>query len=237
MQKDERDLLEVLKFELQFLEDGGYGRSPKTPRKPEYIFEDSLTCMNFDRKESPAPCGACVLMHLVPPESRHEQIPCRHIPFTASGETLDSLYRRANQQEIEETVGDWLRNAIMQLEEERMSAQRNPGRQSVPGLGAVGGAFLRQKQHPKCANPACPVGFRWTEGGKFFRFRPDPVPADSGDAAPDSLGAIHGVRHYWLCERCSRVFTLVYAEACGIVLQVLWPELPAVEAQKDRTAA
>ena len=29
MQKDERDLLEVLKFELEFLEDGGYGRSPQ----------------------------------------------------------------------------------------------------------------------------------------------------------------------------------------------------------------
>ena len=31
MQKDERDLLEVLKFELEFLEQGGYGRSPRTP--------------------------------------------------------------------------------------------------------------------------------------------------------------------------------------------------------------
>jgi hypothetical protein len=37
MQKDERDLLEVLKFELQFLEDGGYGRSPRTPAKPSKV--------------------------------------------------------------------------------------------------------------------------------------------------------------------------------------------------------
>ncbi len=44
MQKDERDLLEVLRFELQFLKDGGYGRSPKTPWGPQYIFEVSLTC-------------------------------------------------------------------------------------------------------------------------------------------------------------------------------------------------
>ena len=35
MQKDERDLLEVLKFELEFLEDGGYGRSPRTPWRPQ----------------------------------------------------------------------------------------------------------------------------------------------------------------------------------------------------------
>ncbi len=37
MQKDERDLLEVLKFELEFLEKGGYGRSPKMSWRPQYI--------------------------------------------------------------------------------------------------------------------------------------------------------------------------------------------------------
>src|SRR5260370_5694122 len=112
MQKDERDLLEVLKFELQFLEDGGYGRSARTPWRPKYIFEDSLTCMNYDSKENPGPCSDCVLMQLVPPERRSEKIPCRHIPFSTSGETLDSLYRYSNQQETEETVGAWLRATI-----------------------------------------------------------------------------------------------------------------------------
>jgi len=47
MIKDDRDPLEVLRFELRFLEDGGYGRSPRAPRRPPLIFEDSLTCMNF----------------------------------------------------------------------------------------------------------------------------------------------------------------------------------------------
>src|SRR6266566_731697 len=45
MQKDERDLLEVLKFESQFLQDGAYGRSPRIPWRPQHIFEDPLTCM------------------------------------------------------------------------------------------------------------------------------------------------------------------------------------------------
>ncbi len=31
MAQDEREILELLKFELKFLEDGGYGRSPRTP--------------------------------------------------------------------------------------------------------------------------------------------------------------------------------------------------------------
>ena len=74
MPKDERDLLEVLRFELDFLEQGGYGRSPRTPWKPQYIFEDSLTCMNYESKESPGRCSDCVLMHLVPPHNLPVQL-------------------------------------------------------------------------------------------------------------------------------------------------------------------
>jgi hypothetical protein len=54
-------------------------------------------------------------MHLVPPEHCSEKIPCRHIPFNVSGETLDSLYRSSIQNEIEETVGGWLRTTIHRL--------------------------------------------------------------------------------------------------------------------------
>ena len=34
MSNDKRDILEILKFELNFLEQGGYGRSVRTPWKP-----------------------------------------------------------------------------------------------------------------------------------------------------------------------------------------------------------
>ena len=47
MLEQERDTLELLKFELKFLEDGGYGRSPRTPWRPPYIFEDSPSCPNL----------------------------------------------------------------------------------------------------------------------------------------------------------------------------------------------
>src|SRR6202795_4874469 len=170
MQKDERDLLEVLKFELDFLEQGGYGRSPRSPWRPLYIFEDSLTCMNYDSKDNPGPCSDCVLMQLVPLERRSEKIPCRHIPFNGSGETLDSLYRYSDQNEIEETVESWLRTTIQQLEEARKTVQRNHNEQPAPSGAPLRGTPLYQKQHPKCANPACPTAFHWTGGGNFFRF-------------------------------------------------------------------
>ena len=237
MQKDERDLLEVLKFELQFLEDGGYGRSPRTPWRPQYILEDSLTCMNYDSKENPGPCSDCVLMQLVPPGRRSEKIPCRHIPFDDAGDTLDSLYRYSNQIETEETVGNWLRATIRRLEEERAASRQAHSEHLAQSRGTLKGTPLYQKQHPKCANPACPTAFLWTGGGKFFRFRPDPVSASGTNSTVDSPSGVHGVRHYWLCERCSHVFTLIYDDACGVVLKLLWPELCPVSEPHDEVSA
>jgi len=249
MQKDERDLLDVLRFELQFLNDGGYGRSPRTPWRPQYIFEDSLTCMNFDSKENPAPCSDCVLMQLVPPEQRGEEIPCRHIPFNVFGETLASLYRNSTQQEIEEMAGEWLQATIQRLEEERMATREERNRMGTASAERTKGTPLYQKQHPKCANPVCPAAFHWTGGGKFFRFRPEmaaasgsvwtdaPTDAPTDASADTPVEGGHGVKHYWLCERCSLVFTLVHEEEYGVVLKLLWPELPTTEGHKELSAA
>ena len=55
MANDDRDLLTVLKAELAFLEKGGYRHSPSARWRPQFIFEDSPTCMNHGRtRESPA---------------------------------------------------------------------------------------------------------------------------------------------------------------------------------------
>ncbi|HJY86130.1 MAG TPA: hypothetical protein VKE24_04760 [Candidatus Acidoferrales bacterium] len=124
MRRDKRDLLEVLKFELEFLEKGGYGRSPRTPWRPQFIFEDSPTCMNYDSKDNPGPCSDCVLMQLVPAERRGEKIPCRHFPLNPEGETVDSLYRYGNQEELEDNLRTWLRATIHGLEQEQKS-ERN----------------------------------------------------------------------------------------------------------------
>jgi hypothetical protein len=114
--------LDLLKFELRFLEDGGYGRSPHAARRASLIFEDSLTCMNFNSQQR-TPCSACLLMHFVPPSRPAEQIPCRHIPLDAAGQTLSSLYESGGDLvEIEEALGNWLRSTIRRLERERASA-------------------------------------------------------------------------------------------------------------------
>jgi hypothetical protein len=232
MQKDERDLLEVLKSEREFLARGGYSQSPKSSWRPHYIFEDSRSCANFGADGKPVACADCVLTRLVPSEYRAEKIPCRHIPLTESGETLDSLYRDSTETEIEETVGAWLKRTIERLEKER-AAPRQIDCKPPSGRPSLRGTPLYQRQHPKCANPACHTAFHWAGGGKFFRFRPDPALADVTHAVDDAPKGNHGVRHYWLCQKCSEVFTLTYEENEGVMLNNLWPELPTVEADKE----
>jgi hypothetical protein len=237
MRRNERDILDVLRFELEFLEKGGYSRSPRQPWRYQFIFEDSPTCMNYDSKDHPGPCSECVLMQFVPPGSRDEKIPCRHIPFNAEGETLDSLYCNADQHETEKVFGNWLRTTIAKLEEERQ-AHRDDGNGPLgPGADVRKEDPLFKSLHPKCANPACPTAFHWLAGGKFFRFRPESAVSQPKDNAAQSPAGVPGVTHFWLCERCSQVFTLTYEENQGVMLKLLRSELPAVESRKQLTAA
>jgi hypothetical protein len=117
MPVDDRNLLDVLKFELEFLEQAGYGRLPREARRPRFVFEDSPTCMNFNSKDR-EPCDECLLMEFVPRDPRTEQTPCIHIPLSAAGETIASLYSTRTQQELEEALGAWLwlRATIRRLE-------------------------------------------------------------------------------------------------------------------------
>ncbi|HKS74838.1 MAG TPA: hypothetical protein VJQ82_16655 [Terriglobales bacterium] len=124
--KDDRALLQLLKFELRFLEDGGYGRSPHAPRRQSLAFEDSPTCMNFNTQANREPCTSCMLMQFVPPSRVLEQIPCRHILLNAEGQTLCSLYESGDQQKMEEALGTWLRATIKGLEQ-----PQNAGPQTV----------------------------------------------------------------------------------------------------------
>jgi hypothetical protein len=125
MSNDKRDMLEVLKFELNFLEQGGYGRSVRTPWKATSAFQDSPSCLNFNDPARPHPCSECLLTDLVPPESRQADIPCHFIPLNNLGETLDSLERHSHQLELEEALKTWLRLTIARLEHERAQKTHN----------------------------------------------------------------------------------------------------------------
>jgi hypothetical protein len=119
MAGDDRDILEVLKFELNFLEQGGYGRSVHAPQKPTSMFQDSITCLNFGEPQRPHPCSECLLIDFVPVSSRNENIPCHHIPLSPGGETVATLEADYNQAKLEGAAIAWLRAVISRLENER----------------------------------------------------------------------------------------------------------------------
>ena len=119
------ELMQLLKAELTYLENGGYRGSPGNPWRPNFVFEDSPTCINFHSQVQPKPCSECALMAFVPEDRRRTKFPCRHIPLTELGETVSSFYECGTQEELEAALGRWLRRHIEVLEEETQGPQSN----------------------------------------------------------------------------------------------------------------
>ena len=119
MTTDERDMLELLKEELDFIEKGGYGRSVRTPWQAKSAFQDSLTCINYGYPYRAHPCNECHLLDFVDPEHRTEPVPCHHIPLNTDGDTIEELEHQDNQAKLEHEVTAWLRAKINEIEQER----------------------------------------------------------------------------------------------------------------------
>lgn len=119
MAKDDRDILELLKEELAFVEQGGYGRSVRTPWLPKSAFQDSLTCINYADPNRTHPCSECRLIDFVGSEHLSDEIPCHYIPLNEAGETIADLEAKGNQARLEATLKAWMRAKIKQIEDRR----------------------------------------------------------------------------------------------------------------------
>ncbi len=116
MAADQRDRLEVLRFELYLLEQGAY-RSATTGRgKPLSYFHDSPTCLNFAETGNRRPCCQCLLAEFIPGEFQNETAACQTIPLDEHGNTIASLERGYNRAAVEHAVSGWLRKTVAGLE-------------------------------------------------------------------------------------------------------------------------
>ena len=116
MAKDERDILELFKDELDFIGKGGYGRSVRTPWQPKSTFQDSMTCINYADPDRAHPCNECHLLDFVNPQHWCEDVPCHYIPLNAAGETIEGLEAEDNEAKLERKVRDWLLVSIGEIE-------------------------------------------------------------------------------------------------------------------------
>jgi hypothetical protein len=118
MNKDRKTVLQLLKKELEFVNGGGYSRSPSFPWRPRYIFEESPSCPNSSDRTRPHRCADCWLMEFVASDLRSEQTPCRFVQLAPKGVTVDALYRCGTWAESEEALSGWLNRQIHELEQE-----------------------------------------------------------------------------------------------------------------------
>jgi hypothetical protein len=97
----------------------------RTPWKPTSIFQDSLSCINFNDPERPHPCDECLLTDFVPATGEAQNVPCHHIPLNPDGETVDTMERQCNQGELEDAVKNWLRDTIKRIEADRAQKKQS----------------------------------------------------------------------------------------------------------------
>ncbi len=109
------DLVDLLKRELLFLEQGGY-ISTAPPWRRALLLEDSLTCPARALRRA---CldQPCPWLAFVPLRHQAAKTPCRHIAIGKRGETIDLLYRTATSEEYEDCFRAWLVAAIKRLEQ------------------------------------------------------------------------------------------------------------------------
>lgn len=157
MSDGKRDILDVLRYELAFLEQNGYGRSLSMPWKRTSIFCRSPSCINFNDPQRTRPCTECPLIDFVPAAARSQDFPCHQIPIGPAGETVGNMEREHDVVKLERTLGDWLRATIQQIERQRAAAPPGPVRLEGKSPFAANKIGLAERS-PKAARCAVYCG-------------------------------------------------------------------------------
>jgi CheY-like chemotaxis protein len=121
MTGDDRDILAVLKSELEFVEKDGYGLMPGAAWKAGSVFRDSPVCINFGEPAPTRHCRECLLWEFVPGQQRSRVVPCHQIPLNPQGDTVQSLMQQGRTIELKRSLQSWLLARIRQIETARAS--------------------------------------------------------------------------------------------------------------------
>jgi len=115
MSQDLREVLDILCFELNYLEQGGFNRDRKEPGI-ESPFLGTIACINYGDPIRAHTCHECLLYEFVPGDKRGEDRPCHHIPLNAAGETVAGLLQQNDPERLVRVLESWLRAKIANLD-------------------------------------------------------------------------------------------------------------------------
>lgn len=107
-------MLDILKYELNVIEQGGYRRARKADPKAS-PFRSNMCCLNYNVPHRPHACHECQLFQFVPEEKRIEDVPCHHIPLDETGRTINS-FQGKNRRALERALVKWIKGMIEKVE-------------------------------------------------------------------------------------------------------------------------
>lgn len=110
------EIIEILRYELNFLEQGGYEHSASGDGLPS-PFRTGHSCLNYGDPVRRHACRECGLYQFVPEGARTDDVPCHGIELEP-GVTILSLLNQGDRKRLVELLEHWLRNTIAKLEKE-----------------------------------------------------------------------------------------------------------------------
>jgi hypothetical protein len=120
MTRDNQELLEILRYELNFLEQGGYRELAKSGACPS-PFKNSLTCLNYGDPLRPHACHECSMFEFVPDDAKTEDVPCHFIPLDEQGRKIADLVKQRRPEQVESALKKWLEKTITRLQSEALA--------------------------------------------------------------------------------------------------------------------
>lgn len=125
MAQDLNEVLQILRFELNYLEQGGFDLD-RSLLGTESPFLGTIACINFGDPLRTHTCRECMLHQFVPADKQSEDLPCHFIPLNSSGETIAGLLQSNNTNRLVTLLEEWLRTNIANLEaQEQATNSRN----------------------------------------------------------------------------------------------------------------
>lgn len=118
MPQDLRDVLQILRYELNYLEQGGYYQD-RVLHGTESPFLGNHACINFGDPLRSHACRECILHQFVPEDKQTREFPCHYIRLNASGETIAELIKKNDPHRLVFALEHWLRTTIARLEATR----------------------------------------------------------------------------------------------------------------------